>query len=75
MPKKGFTSMIITPGSNVTPIVDYSRKKKIAPNHTATHLLNFALRRTLVNETIDQRGSLVADDKLRFLSFLLVLLN
>lgn len=41
------------------------RREKVASNHTITHILNFALREVL-SETVDQRGSLVNDEKLRF---------
>lgn len=52
-------------GDEVTVKVDFGRRALVAKNHTATHVLNFALRQVL-GEKIDQKGSLVDECKLRF---------
>jgi alanyl-tRNA synthetase len=50
---------------NVVAQVDSDHRRRAASNHTATHLLHYALR-NLVSDSIFQSGSLVAPDRLRF---------
>ena len=59
--KKG----ILTIGQKVKTNVNSSNRAKAAANHTATHLLQSALK-SIVDESVGQKGSLVAFNKLRF---------
>ena len=55
----------LTIGQKVKTNVSSSNRAKAAANHTATHLLQSALK-SIVNESVGQKGSLVAFNKLRF---------
>ena len=59
------TSGTISVGATVHLAIDVARRDKIRANHSATHLVHAALRNHL-GDHVTQKGSLVAEDRLRF---------
>ncbi|SQD78958.1 alanine--tRNA ligase [Moritella yayanosii] len=61
----GSVSGVIEVNSQVIADVDVSRRKAIGLNHSVTHLAHAALRK-VVGDNVQQKGSLVLPERLRF---------